>query len=186
LQGLERAESCLDAETVGAILTDLRTAREGIGGLPLENPPLDALLPAARESYAEARKAMKPALESRKPAECHAWRKAVQHHCQQMRLLEQAWPEEESGRIALARDLAQVLGEHHDLAVLSETIAANAALFGQQRDVERLASLIEARQGALLSEAAPLGAQLFAEKPKAFFKRIGEIAARGGDCPSPV
>jgi CHAD domain-containing protein len=180
---VELAERHLESEALEASLADLKASRDEIGSLSFKALPFDSLLGAARETYAEARKAMRSAFAKENAAEYHDWRKAAQHHWQQMRLLQEAWPVEDCGRIALVRDLAHLLGEHHDLSVLKDVILANAASCDRPGDYLRLAELIEARQSALLAEAAPFGEQIFAEKPKAFLKRLTESlesAARSG------
>ena len=50
-------------------------------------------------------------------------RKAVQWHWRQMSLLGRAWPDEFAVRVTAARELSQMLGDDHDLAMLIDVTA---------------------------------------------------------------
>ncbi len=65
-------------------------------------------------------------------------------------------------------ELTELLGDHHDLAVLAEDLGGRPEL-GDRAPFE---AAIERRQEQLLDAALELGARLYAEKPKAFAKRI--------------
>jgi CHAD domain-containing protein len=170
---LERTRHSEGTVAVGATLTALENLRDDVSRLPLEDATFDVLLHSARQTYAQGRAFMREALDSEDDERCHDWRKLVQRHWRHMALFQEAWPAEAKARMGLARDLAEALGQHHDLSVLRVAIFENAALFPLRRDVKKLAALIEARQADLLAEAGVLGERLFAEKPKAFFRRMG-------------
>lgn len=61
---------------------------------------------------------------------------------------------------------------HHDLAILRETIAANRIVFRRPGDVKLLIRCIARKQEALTGKAASRGERLYAEKPKAFSRRL--------------
>jgi hypothetical protein len=67
-------------------------------------------------------------------------------------------------------DFTDLLGDHHDLAVLAEDLAGREQVDPAQR--ETLKALIEARQSTLLGEARGAGGRIYAEKPKAFGRRL--------------
>jgi hypothetical protein len=75
-----------------------------------------------------------------------------------------------------AHDLADLLGDHHDLAVLAEDLRTRDVL-----DPDAIRALIGRRQDELLRRARAIGARLYAEKPKAVGKRLAAywVAARG-------
>ena len=69
-----------------------------------------------------------------------------------------------------AHRLADLLGDDHDLAVLRSTLVE---LDGQiPRDLDPVLGLIEHRRAQLQTEAMFLGERLYAEKPKAFVRRL--------------
>lgn len=93
----------------------------------------------------------------------HEWRKRAKDLWYHLRIVRNVWP----GAIGPAADeahrLSDLLGDHHDLAVL----AADTS------DVEVLTRCIERRQEELLARALDLGQRLYAERPKLFSGRIG-------------
>jgi CHAD domain-containing protein len=108
----------------------------------------------------------------------HQWRKRAKDLWYQLRVLRNAWPELLSEIADQAHDLADLLGDHHDLAVLREDLTERSL------DGERAAPLraaITARQDELVAAAIDLGRRLYAEKPKAFRRRIRKywLAWRG-------
>ena len=99
----------------------------------------------------------------------HEWRKHVKDLWYHLRLLRPVWPAGMKGAIAAADELADLLGDHHDLAVLIEDVSARAS---GGPGGETLIALARRRQGELLEQALPLGERLYAEKPKRFASRM--------------
>lgn len=96
------------------------------------------------------------------------------------RLLAPAWPELLGPTARETHRLADLLGDDHDLSVL---IARLDGLPLAEEDRQRVAEWAAVRQAELRRSALELGACLYAESPKAFVTRIGEIymlARRGG------
>ena len=67
-----------------------------------------------------------------------------------------------------AHELAGLLGDHYDLAVLIEDLASR----GLSGDHDAVRGAVESRQQELLRCAFDVGARLYAEKPKAFGGRL--------------
>jgi hypothetical protein len=102
----------------------------------------------------------------------HEWRKCVQAHWRHMSLLSRIWPAVFDARVVAARELSQILGEDHDLAILKTRLAAlppGALPEHDTRDIERM---ILPRQLKLRHAAHPRGLLLYAEKAKAHGRRI--------------
>lgn len=102
----------------------------------------------------------------------HEWRKCVQAHWRHMALLSKAWPAMFEARVALARDLSQLLGEDHDLAILKARLAALPSESLSKADIEEIERIASDRQQALRRAARPRGQMLYAEKAKAHGSRI--------------
>jgi len=96
----------------------------------------------------------------------------VVEHRHQMDLIEPLWPR--LGRVWAeeAQRLRNQLGSCQDLAVLTGFTAPHQPLAPWR---SRLSALIEARRDAHLKSAARLAGRLFAEKPKAFRRRIAAL-----------
>ena len=89
-----------------------------------------------------------------------------------MDLIEPLWPRLGAVWAAEAQRLRNQLGACQDLAVLAEFTAPHQPLAPWR---SRLAPLIEERRAAHLKNAARLAGRLFAEKPKAFRRRIDAL-----------
>jgi CHAD domain-containing protein len=129
-----------------------------------------ALEGGLEKSYRHARKALKIAYSEPADETFHTLRKSAQWHWRQMSLLARAWPEEFAVRVADARELSQILGDDHDLALLiAETVKAGAISSEQK---ENIVELCRHKQQVLRAAAEFRAERLFAEEPRAFMKRM--------------
>ena len=147
----------------------------------LDENGFDAIAGGLAKTYGRARNAMAAAWDEPNDEALHAWRKRVKYHRYHTRLLQRAWPKPMKARRRELKQLSDLLGDDHDLAVLGATAG---------RMTDRLAgdlvvgftTVLSARRRRLQRDAWPLGARLFAEKPKHHVRRIGRYwAAWRGD-----
>lgn len=104
----------------------------------------------------------------------HEWRKNVKYLRHQIELLRDCWPMPFENIAEELHVLSDTLGEDHDLAVLQEVLSAFPKRFGTRATLKALFDLIQERQRVLREAAEPLGRRLYAEKPRAFVKRVRE------------
>jgi CHAD domain-containing protein len=112
--------------------------------------------------------------------ELHQLRKHVVEHRYQIEMIEPLWPRMTRLWVAEAQCLRDRLGAHHDLEILSNCAAPDHPLASWH---SRLAPLIAARQAKHTADSRRLAARLFAERPKAFRRRLEalwETKAAGG------
>jgi len=102
----------------------------------------------------------------------HDLRRRVVEHRHQMDLMEPLWPRLGQVWAEEAQRLRNRLGACQDLAVFTRLTAPHQPLAPWR---SRLSPVIEARRGAHLKTAARLAGRLFAEKPKAFRRRIAAL-----------
>jgi CHAD domain-containing protein len=102
----------------------------------------------------------------------HDLRRRVVEHGHQMALIEPLWPRLGKVWAEEAQRLRNRLGACQDLAVLANFSAPHQPLAPWR---SRLSPVIEARRAAHLKTAARLAGRLFAEKPKAFRRRIAAL-----------
>ncbi len=102
----------------------------------------------------------------------HDLRRRVVEHRHQMDLVEPLWPRLGEVWAAEAQRLRNQLGACQDLAVLSQFTGPHQPLAPWR---SRLGPLIEERRAAHLKTAARLAGRLFAEKPKAFQRRVDAL-----------
>jgi CHAD domain-containing protein len=153
----ERMEKAADAIDRGGRKID-RWNLEGRGWKMLE--------PGLVESYRRGRGGLGEVVANPTTEAVHEWRKGVKDLWYHLRLLRDTWPEALKGPTDEAHELSDLLGDHHDLAVLAE------AVYAQEREGRRLLELVERRQRELLDAALPIGRRLYAEKPKQYAKRL--------------
>ena len=115
---------------------------------------------------------MNVALASGDPAEFHDWRKAQKYHGFHVDLLRKAAPDVLEADLKTIDKLSDLLGVHHDLAVLLHTVDADPARFGGDEDVRALREAVDIRRKEIEDKAASLGRQLLAERPRALAKRF--------------
>ncbi len=101
----------------------------------------------------------------------HEWRKRSKDLWYHLQLLGPAWPEVLGPRADQAHELSDLLGDHHDLTILGADARSHPERFADG-DPEALMAAIRTRQEELLSEALPLGERLYADKPKAYRRRV--------------
>lgn len=123
----------------------------------------------AAKVYAQARDLLHEVDPGADEAAFHAWRKRVKYHWYHVRLLRGIDPETMLPHAERVGRLAELLGEHHDLALLRDHLADVPDL---RIDALLLVeALIERRSRALDDEIFALGAIVFEENP-------GTMAAR--------
>lgn len=143
--------------------------RDRIAGWELRIDGWELLKPGLTGSYRDGRRAMGRALAEPSAENVHRWRKRAKDHWYELRILREAWPLLLDATIAQAHELTELLGEHHDLALLGDDLRARGGL-GEREPIE---AAIVKRQEALFEVAVVLGRRIYAEKPKAFRRRLG-------------
>ena len=82
------------------------------------------------------------------------------------------WPSELSARVEASRDLSQVLGDDHDIALVRQLVSAPTMVFASPEDTAAFLKRCRTRHKALRREAQTRGARLFAERSRPFVERI--------------
>lgn len=141
-------------------LTDWRWAGEAFS----------LMAPGLRRSYRDGRRALGAARADASPEALHEWRKRVKDHWYHAQLFRNLWPPVFKAYRDELKALSDLLGDDHDLVVLSEIVTAQPGMF-HEIDAPALGAAIAHRQRALRSAAFRLGRRLYAEKPKALVRR---------------
>lgn len=149
----------------------LAKARRDWGALRLESDGFAPLAKGLEKTFERCAAGMAAAYSSQDDADFHAWRKSIQQHWRQMRLVGNAWPEYFEARAAQARELSELLGAAQDLSVLIAYVDAGADHRVDPRALAGLRNAAIKRQRLLREAARPRGARLCAEGPGGFARR---------------
>ncbi|HEY5943615.1 MAG TPA: CHAD domain-containing protein [Solirubrobacterales bacterium] len=166
----------------GSRIAEARAAiaagRAAIDDWPLRDDSWQLVEAGLLSSYRRGRRAMNRTRKNPSAENVHEWRKRTKDLWYQLRILRDAWKPVLGETTDQAHGLADLLGDHHDLAVLVEDLASRE--LPGDRDAVRTA--IDRRQQELLDGAFDTGARLFGEKPKAFGRRLESywVAWRSG------
>jgi CHAD domain-containing protein len=136
---------------------------------PLSQIDGPAIAERLGDTYGRARKAIPENWQETPAEDLHELRKRVVEHRYQMELVEPLWPKLGKAWISEAQKLRERLGSYQDLAVLAGMTVPHQPLAPWR---SRLAPLIAERQERHLASATRIAGRLFAEKPKAFRRRI--------------
>jgi len=185
--------SATSAETIRKRLTEMRDAAEktsfspemrdklsryldfatlSLDRWPLKAIDFDTVAEGLISTYRRARQLVPDDWPSVEPEHLHDLRRRVVEHRHQMDLIEPLWPRLGKVWAEEAQRLRNQLGSCQDLAVLTNFTAPHHPLAPWR---SRLTPVIEGRRGAHLKTAARLAGRLFAEKPKAFRRRIAAL-----------
>jgi CYTH domain-containing protein/CHAD domain-containing protein len=163
-------------ERVEEAAAAIDAGREEIASWDLGKDSWKLVEPGVLRAYGDGRDALEEVRDEPSNENVHEWRKRAKDLWYQLRILSELWPPVLGETADQAHDLADLLGDHHDLAVLAADLQARDMV-----EPEAVEALIARRQEELLSGAVAIGDRLYVEKPKAFGKRINAYwkAARG-------
>ncbi len=131
----------------------------------------DAFAAGLKQSYRRGRKGLAKARAAPNATTLHDWRKQVKYHQAHAQLLRPIWPALLTSRQRAASELADVLGDDHDLAVFQGLLRDQGAVLVSAMAIDRIGSLIDRRHEALTRQAWALGDRLYAEKPAYLVQR---------------
>lgn len=165
--------------------TTLQWISDRIEGWPLDQVKADDICCALQCFYRRASKGFRKCAGSKTTAETfHSWRKRVKDVWYQLLLLQNLNPTVMCELAEAAKTLGQRLGDLHDLEFFRARLAGDQTFPESERII--LLALLAARERETQEIALDLGARFFAEKPKAFEKRLLRYARewRGEDNPA--
>jgi CYTH domain-containing protein/CHAD domain-containing protein len=158
-----------DAAAIAAAVTTIEAGRASIERWELDERGWKTIDAGLTRVYRRGRRTGKKAEADPSEANVHEWRKRVKDLRYALELLEDAW----SGPLRASADeahrLTDLLGDHHDLAMLREDL--HERRLGEE-ETRRLEAAIDARQEQLAVDAVELGRRLYAERPKDFSRRL--------------
>ncbi len=168
----EQAETNLHDPAARLAVANLAELGGDFETLKLDIDGFDTLAEGLAGIYGQGREAMAHALQSGGGDDYHEWRKGVQRHWRHLQFLSPLWPAIIAPQVKLAHDLAEALGDDHDLATLLALIERERPMMGRGGGIGMVAEVCAREQAALRQRAERMGRRLFAEKPKALGRRF--------------
>jgi CHAD domain-containing protein len=161
-----RTASALDTRAV----QELGAVRLRIDDWQLKRSGWSAIETGLLRCYRQGRKAFARARREPSLEDLHAWRKRVKDLWYHERLLAPVCGPAIRGQAKDAHRLADLLGDDHDLGVLRQTLTRDHIAVAV--DLDAVVRLIDHRRAELQAEAIHIGERVYAEKPKAFRRRM--------------
>ncbi len=148
------------------VVSMLQNARRRVDDWPLEDDSFSALRDGLEGTYRRGRRDFKAAQANASVEALHQWRKRVKDLWYHHALLRTLWPPVMEAVGDQAHELADRLGDDHDLAVLADWIREHSGADPEFFDA------VDRRRAELQAEAMTLGARLYADKPSAYVRRL--------------
>lgn len=158
------------ASRVAAILGE---ARGRTDAWPLERDSFAALREGLERTYHRGRRDFEAVRAEPTVERLHEWRKRVKELWYQHTLLRSLWPPVMEAMADQAHELADRLGDDHDLAVLADWVREHTDTGPE------LFEAVERKRSRLQAEALTLGARLYADKPGAYVRRLRRLWKAG-------
>jgi len=170
IQG-HRAQNGGDARRTATtgVVAILREARRRVNDWPLERHSFDALREGLERTYRHGRRDFRAAQGDPTVEALHEWRKRVKDLWYQHTLLRELWPPVMQAVGNEAHQLANRLGDDHDLAMLADWVREHAAAEPEFFDA------VASRRSELQAEAMALGERLYADKPGPYVRRLRRL-----------
>jgi len=151
------------------ILTALDRADERVERWPLEAIAFSDVAENLSAGYRRARRLIPEDWRAAGARDLHELRQCVVAHRYQMEIVEPLWPRLGRSWVREAQKLRARLGSYQDLVVLARLAEPHQPL---ARWRSRLQSVINQRQAQQVATSRRIAARLFAERPKAFRRRL--------------
>jgi CHAD domain-containing protein len=158
-----------DGSAFAALASCLRECRAAFDGDALRGMTWRVLRAGLRRIDRRGRRAFREAYESPSVENLHAFRKRVKELGYALEVVAPIRLDVIGRRAHLAGDLAESLGDDHDLAVLRQSLLAGA---GPAPAVVALVPVIDARRASLQESAFTLGRKVYRERPRDFAGRL--------------
>lgn len=152
----------------------LQTLYDQSGEWEIQGDPEAVAMDGLHNIYKQSRKSCKVASKNPSDINLHDWRKRTKYHWYHVRLIRNTWKPIMRAREKELSRLSDLLGDDHDLAVLTAHFRANARTFSSvgKETFDTVAELTEKRRKVLQEEAFSIGRRINAEGSKPLSKRL--------------
>lgn len=179
-------------QSVAAHEAEVRDALDGLVALRATvadcrlDDDIDVVIDGITATYRRGRDAMDRARHDGDDEALHEWRKREKDLWYATRLLTPWAPAVLGPDARLLHVLSEDLGDDHDLAVLTDLVDVDPAAFGGDEAVAAATALAARSRASLQDHAFGLGVQVYAERPKAFRRRMHAYWKTWSRCGRPL
>ena len=170
-------ESANGGDPRAGAIERLQQVRSRIAGMELRTDGWPAIEEGLVRSYERGRKAFHRARTDQAPEAMHEWRKRVKDLWYHQRLLAPSCGPTVRGHAEDAHELADLLGDGHDLDLLRAELTREP--IPVPVDVDAVVRLLDLRRGELGEQAIVLGGRVYCEAPKIFRRRMKRLWKAG-------
>lgn len=135
----------------------------------------DAIGPGLAKTYKRARKAAARLDDTSQGTRHHELRKQVKYHLHHCQLLHRLAPDQIGKREKIAIRLSDLLGDHHDLAMLERRLRRLSNEFEMIVEAETAAAIARLAQARIDKRVRPLLDALISEKPAMLERGLGVL-----------
>lgn len=162
--------------TVTNVIGTCRKVAAEIGHCRFAREPAAKILAAARrKNHGEARDALRLCHHGGEQQAFHELRKCAQITLFQAGFVRTAWPFAFDAEAQQAKTLTELLGDEHDIEVLTILLQVEPHLFGAIPDKDRLAVLLNERRSALRHDAMAIADGLYEHSARMEAQRLSRL-----------
>jgi len=162
--------------TIPSVAFGVRQGRRRLKSHPVKGKGGSVVEAGLGRTYRQGQEAMNASAESRSAEHLHEWRKRVKDLWSELEFLKPLCPETLGPWADRSHELADALGDDHDLVVLGEVLEKELTVEEVGRAaVGRLKEWIGRRQEELRVRAFALGKEVYPDTPAVFLSRIDRM-----------
>jgi len=161
-----------EEKALAAVTASVQEARRGVKRWEIDGDDWRILGAGLKQIYGRGHRAFVAASDDPADEALHEWRKRAKDLWYVLDLLQPVRPAFTEPRSEQVHQLADALGDDHDLAVIREVLADPDGEIGDRAAVETFLPLIERRRCELQRGAFSLGRVVYSGRPKDFVDRF--------------
>jgi CHAD domain-containing protein len=161
-----------EGDVAGTTAQALAEARARTAQWAFERDGFDALRPGLQRIYRRGRKRLRNACADPSVENLHEYRKRVKDLWHAAQLLRPAHPKRMKRLSRRAHDVADLLGDDHDLSVLRAYVEVHPQLVQDAAARDALLAVLDRRRDELRRRALKLGRRLHKRSPKRFVRSV--------------
>lgn len=163
------------ADALGRAVKMVRRTRSAVTASVVKRRGWAMLGPGLCLVFSEGRKAVADAARKPSTTSLHQLRKQAKYLRYEVELLSPLWPDVLTTLAGELHRLTDLLGEHHDLAMLRHHLIEGRAPHASDVDRDLVVALLDRRRDEVEQAAVALASRIYAEKPRAFERRLHRV-----------